>query len=340
MHKSVVITQLQLERWLKKQWQVLNVWTLLLSPLSAVFWLIVKLRKLLYQFGLFSSTKLVVPVIVVGNITVGGTGKTPLVIWLVTALREQGFKPAVISRGFGVNIKTVQEVLLVGDATDVGDEPLLIKRRANCPVFVGKNRVNVGLALLKQYPEIDVIVSDDGLQHYALKRDVEIAVVDGVRGLGNHFLLPAGPLREPVTRLQCVDTVVVNGVIGSSFVVNKTINMQLAGQTLVNIRSQKTMPVLDILGKKIHAIAGIGNPNRFFDALKKLGLRVEQTAFADHHSYVAADFANIQADYVLMTEKDAVKCRAFAKDNWWYLPVSAEVDNALIDAILNKLQKI
>ena len=300
---------------------------------------------LCYKFGLFPSVALAVPVIVVGNITVGGTGKTPLVIWLVEALRSQGYKPAVISRGFGADIETVQEVLLESVASAIGDEPLLIKRRINCPVFVGRNRVNAGLALLKQYPEIDVMISDDGLQHYALKRTVEIVVIDGMRGLGNQFLLPAGPLREPVTRLRGVNAIVMNDKVPNElsagyFPASKIINMQLAGDILVNIRSQHTMPVQQIKNKVIHAIAGIGNPKRFFNALKKLGLSFEQTAFADHHHYIASDFANIKADYVLMTEKDAVKCSAFAQDSWWYLPVSATVDTDLMDIMLEKLRKI
>ena len=280
------------------------------------------------------------PVIVVGNITVGGTGKTPLVIWLVEALREYGFNMGVISRGFGANTAGVKEVLLESDAVHVGDEPLLIKRRLNCPVFIGRNRANAGLTLLEKYPEIDMIISDDGLQHYALQRDVEIAVVEGARGLGNHFLLPAGPLREPAARLSKVDAVVLNGVLTGSFVVSHAVNMQLTGQTLVNVRTKQAMSLQEIQDKKIHAIAGIGNPDRFFEALKTLGLFFEQTAFIDHHNYVAADFAHIQADYVVMTEKDAVKCTAFAQDNWWYLPVNATVEPGLIDIVLKKFQKI
>ena len=332
--------KLNLDRWLQKQWQHLGFWTFLLAPFSLLFYLIVILRKFLYKIGVFSSIKLPVPVIVVGNITVGGTGKTPLVIWLVEALCKHGFKPGVISRGFGANVKTEQEVQLESSASDVGDEPLLIKHRLRCPVFVGKNRVNAGALLLKRYSDCDIIISDDGLQHEALKRDVEIAVIEGGRGLGNLFLLPAGPLRESANRLDEVDAVVINGKLSSTLALKNVMQMQFTGEILVNIHSQKNMLVKDLVGKKIHAVAGIGNPDRFFDTLKKFGLSFDQTEFVDHHKYVVSDFDNIQADYVLMTEKDAVKCTKFANENWWYLPISAYIDQGLIDLILKKMQKI
>ncbi len=329
-----------ISRWLQAQWQKLSIWTLLLAPFSAFFWLVTTFRKQLYSKGLLASTKLPVPVITVGNISVGGTGKTPLTIWLAEALSQHGFKPGVISHGFGGNTSLTQEVLPESHANQVGDEPLLIKRRLNCPVFVGQNRVNAGLALLKQYPQTNIIISDDGLQHYALQRDVEIVVIDAARNLGNRFLLPAGPLRESAARLNTVNAVVVNGMLSNQLFQVATFQMHLTGQSLVNIRSEKIISAKDLVGQKIHAIAGIGNPSRFFNSLRALGLSFEQTAFADHHHFIASDFAHIQADYVLMTEKDAVKCKEFTENHWWYLPVIASVDTGLMKIVLNSCQKV
>ncbi|HEX5338088.1 MAG TPA: tetraacyldisaccharide 4'-kinase, partial [Gallionella sp.] len=197
--------------WLQGQWGRRTPWQILLLPPAALFFFISLVRRLLFRSGLRRSHRLPVPVIVVGNLTVGGTGKTPLVLWLVEFLRSQGYHPGIISRGYAGSAAQPQAVSAVSDPALVGDEPLLLARRTQCPIWVGRRRADVARALLVAHPDCDVIISDDGLQHYALQRDVEVVVVDGVRRFGNGLPLPAGPLREPLSRLQSVDAVVVNG---------------------------------------------------------------------------------------------------------------------------------
>lgn len=308
---------------------------MLLLPLSLVFGLLAAVRRGLYRSGVLSSFSLPVPVVVVGNIAVGGTGKTPLVLWLAQFLRERGYRPGIVSRGYGASAAVPREVAPDADPSLVGDEPLLMARRGICPVWVGRDRVAAGLALLQAHPDCDVMLCDDGLQHYRLRRDVEIAVVDGMRGCGNRLLLPAGPLREGVGRLRSVDAVVVNG--GSAW---PGYAMSLAGSAFRNLRDPfRTTVAGDFQGMKLHAVAGIGNPQRFFGYLNGLGLACEEHAFPDHHPYRADDLAFAGADVVLMTEKDAVKCAAFAAANWWMLAVDARVDNTLGEKILEKLRK-
>ncbi len=276
-------------------------------------------------------------VIVVGNITVGGSGKTPLVLWLAQFLRQQGFRPGIVSRGYGGSAVLPQQAEPDGDAAQVGDEPLLLARRSHCPVWVGRDRVAAGRALLAAHPECDVIISDDGLQHYRLRRDMEIAVVDGQRRFGNGYLLPAGPLREGVGRLCSVDAVVVNGneEVTSSV---PQFHMRLRGVALSNLRSGVTAGVEGFKGKSIHALAGIGHPPRFFDHLHGLGLEFEAHSFPDHYAYRPGDLDWPGADAVLMTEKDAVKCAAIATDRHWVLAVDAELDPGLGVLILDKFK--
>ena len=322
--------------WLQKQWYRLGPWHLLLIPLSWLFWLLSGLRRLCYRLHLLSSYQLPVPVIVIGNISVGGTGKTPLVIWLAERLRQSGYRPAIISRGYGGSIHGVSPVYENSDPVAVGDEPVLLAKRSRCPVWVGRDRVAVAMALLKAHPECNVIISDDGLQHYKLQRDVEVVVVDGNRGVGNGWLVPAGPLRESEFRLKTADAIVYNGgkpVPDAFFMVLEN----AAFHNLVD--PTKTALAADFSERHVYAIAGIGNPERFFQQLHDLGLRFEQLAFPDHHAFQAADLQSIKAEAILMTEKDAVKCMAFAQPNWWYLPVNAVVDEALASRILNKLRK-
>ncbi|MEJ2653110.1 MAG: tetraacyldisaccharide 4'-kinase [Gammaproteobacteria bacterium] len=267
--------------------------SILLLPLSGVFGLLVSLRRFAYETGMLRRHKLPVPVIVIGNITVGGTGKTPLVIWLVESLRGAGYRPGVVSRGYGGDTARMPQLVTAdSDPVAVGDEPVLIAQRAACPVAVAPRRVMAARALIADH-DCNVIVSDDGLQHYALERDMEIAVIDGERRLGNGHYLPAGPLREQATRLRRVDIMVVNG---------------------------KALP------GECHAVAGIGNPARFFDQLRGQGLKVVEHPFPDHHRFRAADLRFGDDLPVVMTEKDAVKCRAFAAPNHWYVPVSARFD--------------
>ena len=261
-----------------------------------------------------------VPVIIVGNINVGGSGKTPVVIALYHLLKREGYKPGIISRGYGGNYKGFVWVTETNNPLNVGDEPVLIARHTQAPMVVAKKRELAIEALLKN-SDCNIILSDDGLQHYALKRDIEIAVVSE---LGNQFLLPAGPLREPTSRLKTVDFIV---------------RPQLVGDTLVNLRDPSiTMAVMQLDGRLIHAVAGIGNPCRFFKHLESLGARVIPHAFPDHYAFREKDL-HFQDDLmVVMTEKDAVKCQGFANEHCWFLPVEAKLDEKFEVGLLEKLR--
>jgi tetraacyldisaccharide 4'-kinase len=321
---------IRLGAWLQQQWVGLGFWHVLLIPLSWLFWLLSGLRRLCYKVGIFKSYKLPVPVIVVGNISIGGTGKTPLVIWLVERLKQHGFNPAIISRGYGGNADGPLSVNALSDPGEVGDEPVLLARRGECPVWIGQDRVAAAQGLLNAHPECDIIISDDGLQHYALQRDFEFVVMDGNRGFGNGWLLPAGPLRERISRLKTIDAVVCNG--GRS--PRDAYSMRLEAERFHNLNDpQKTAVAGDFVGKALYAVAGIGDPSRFFEQLKKSGLVFESRAFTDHHIFQASDLHKANVDVILMTEKDAVKCTGFAEENWWYLPVNAVVDEALFARI-------
>jgi len=325
------------------QWSQLSKWHLFLLPLSWLFRLCVKTRQFFYQIGLIKSYTLSVPVVVVGNISVGGTGKTPLVIYLVEQFIALGLKPGVISRGYGGAEKIPTIVDRDSESTIVGDEPILIARRTGCPVFVGKDRVATAKALMASYPACDIVISDDGLQHYRLKRNLEISVIDGNAAFGNNALLPAGPLRESLSRLNSVDILVVNGLWQGAFRledVSKTqaFNMQLKTDEFYQLQDVNISAIVDdFIGKTITAVAGIGNPDRFFESLDRLGLIFERQSFPDHYQYQANDFSHIQSDIIIMTEKDAVKCQAFASDRIWVLPVSASLDENFIPLILEKL---
>src|SRR5512139_120994 len=321
--------------WLQRQWYRISPLHLLLLPLSALFYLLSSTRHLFYRLGIFHSIKLPVPVVVVGNITVGGSGKTPLTLWLAQQLIAQGCHPGIVSRGFGGSGSQPQAVTAASSPDEVGDEPVLMAQRGLCPVWVGRNRPAAALALLHAHPQCDVIISDDGLQHYRLQRDVEIVVVDGVRRFGNGWLLPAGPLREPVSRLRSVDAVVVNG--GSAG--RNEYPMQLLGEIFQHLRQPThTAGAAEFAGQQLHALAGIGHPERFFTHLRQMGLAPRTHAFPDHHRYRAEDLAFGDAAPILMTEKDAVKCRAFAPEQCWALRVDAQVDFSLIQHILKKIR--
>lgn len=307
-----------------------------LYPLSLLFRVLVALRRALYRVGLLKAVRLPVPVIVVGNLSVGGSGKTPLALALVDWLRQAGYVPGLISRGYGGRAREVMPVRPDSDPALVGDEPVLLARRAGCPVWIGRRRGQAGQQLLAFHPEVDVILTDDGLQHYALARDMEIVVVDGERGFGNGRLLPAGPLREPLSRLAEVDAVVINGGAGSLSFPVPAFSMALAGHSLVNLaRPDLVVPPSHFRGGKVHALAGIGNPDRFFARLTALGLEIEPRSFPDHHGFVAAD---LPPGTVIMTEKDAVKCAAFGRPDAWFLAVDAEVDGGLNTLLLTVLK--
>jgi tetraacyldisaccharide 4'-kinase len=319
---------------IQKHWYRITSFHLLLLPLSLLFFLLSSTRRWLFRFGILSSVKLPVPVIIVGNISVGGTGKTPLTLWLAEQLLADGWHPGIISRGFGGNDSKSREVLNSSDPAQVGDEPVLMAQRKLCPVWVGRDRSAAALALLQAHPECDVILSDDGLQHYRLQRDVELVVIDGLRRFGNGFLLPAGPLRETTSRLHEADAIIVNGGQAKP----GEFQMQLEGVHFYNLLNPEiTATAADFQGQSIHAIAGIGHPERFFRHLHKLGLTVHPHPFPDHHAYNAADLAYNEADALLMTEKDAVKCINYADEKCWVLRVDAHPDSSLTELILKKI---
>jgi tetraacyldisaccharide 4'-kinase len=321
---------------IQQQWERIGVWHLLLIPVSWLFACLSSIRRLAYQYSLLASFRLPVPVIVVGNISVGGTGKTPLVIWLAQQLQAAGFHPLIVSRGYaaqpgGVEIRQVQPD---SDPAVVGDEPLLMAQRTSVPVWIGRHRAKVAEAALASFPQCNVIISDDGLQHYALQRDIEIAVVDAARLFGNRRLLPAGPLREPVARLSEVDAVVMNGASDDA----DGFCMQLINDQLYNLKSPASTSALqEFGGQAVHVVAGIGNPQRFFKQLKSAGLQVIEHPFSDHHAFEASQLAFGDDAPIIMTEKDAVKCAAFAQPNWWVLPVTAKLSPAFLPRILSKL---
>jgi tetraacyldisaccharide 4'-kinase len=311
----------------------------LLFPFSLLFSMLVAGRRALYRAGLLTCERLPVPVVVVGNITVGGTGKTPLVIHLALALRALGRHPGIISRGYRGGTACVAEVMPDSDPGAVGDEPLLLSRRGACPVFVGRNRPAAARALLMRHPECDVILADDGLQHYRLVRDVEIAMFDE-RGVMNGWSLPAGPLREPIRRLAQVDAMVLNGIAVSPA---PTIDlpvfaMRFRGEVFYRLDDPLiTCDAADLAGKNLHAVAGIGSPQHFFDRLAEMGLSFTGHALADHHDYCAADI-DFAGDGMLTTEKDAVKlARLSLALPVWVLPVAAELSPDLAAFVLEKI---
>lgn len=328
-----------LARWLEQQWYGWTPWHVLLLPLALLFGALAALRRSLYRLGALPVAKLPVPVIIVGNIGVGGTGKTPLVIALAKLLREQGFRPGVISRGYGGKSRLPHAVSGESEPAEVGDEPVLLAARAGCPVWVGPDRVATGQALLATHPEVNVLISDDGLQHYRLARDIEIVVVDAARWFGNGQLLPAGPLREPAWRLQTVDAVVINGWLPGAPLKRREFTMQLTGDLLYNLRNPELKARPEVFaGQTVHAVAGIGHPERFFKHLKKLGMSIRPCPFPDHHAFTPQDLNVPESVPIVMTEKDAVKCVDFVGDNAWTLPVEATLDANFGPAIIEKLR--
>ncbi len=309
----------------------------LLLPFGLLFGLLGYVRRLFYRYGLLESTKLPVPVVIVGNITAGGSGKTPLVMALSKALSERGLHPGIVSRGYGGKASRPISVEESSRPEDVGDEPILL-RKTGFPVWVGRKRGQAAQKLLDAHPECDILIGDDGLQHYALCRDFEIAVIDASRGLGNGLLLPAGPLREPPGRLKQVNAIVLNGGDFPTENLAPAFGMRLSGNRFINIdRPEISANAADFSGKSIHAIAGIGNPGRFFTHLYTLGLQFTPHPFPDHHPYKAEDLEFENCDIILMTEKDAIKCRGFAPGKCWFLQVEAQVDPGLAELILKTL---
>jgi tetraacyldisaccharide 4'-kinase len=305
----------------------------LLWPLSLIFLIGVCLRRLLYLLRIFKSRHPGIPVIIVGNLTVGGTGKTPLVIWIAEWLKSKGWSPAIVSRGYGARVDAPRAATVAADAAEVGDEPILLARRSGCPVWIGADRVQVAAVLRAQHRDVNVLVLDDGLQHYRMRRDLEIAVVDA-RDFGNGFLLPAGPLREPRWRLRTVNAVVSHASAVQGY------SMELQGDVAHRMTDARDrQPLKSFAGQKVHAVAGIGEPNRFFIHLGKAGIKVMPHPFPDHHRFSPRDLEFGDAAPVMLTEKDAVKLRSVARPNWWVLPVSAKLDPAFGAWLLGKLDE-
>lgn len=328
------------EQFMLRAWYQSSPWLKLLRPLSALYAGIASRRRQRFITDPSRVWRAPVPVIVVGNITLGGTGKTPMCIWLIDHLQSLGLRPGVISRGYGASTTTLPHLIdaHADQPAQVGDEPLLIARRCGVPVVIDPDRPAAARHLLAN-AEIDVIISDDGLQHYALGRDIEILMLDAARGLGNARCLPEGPLREPAQRLGSVDLLVSNGLeadAGSSFA------MQLTAKALVNLRSGERLAPEQWRGDRaVEAIAGIGNPQRFFTTLEGLSLQPNGHAFPDHAPYLLESFADCDpAKPLIMTEKDAIKCAGFARDNWWYLTIDASLSAAFASALQQRLDAL
>ena len=328
-------------------WTRVTALTVLLIPFAWLYRIAVALRRALYTAGILRSERLPVAVIVIGNISVGGTGKTPLVLWLVERLSDAGYAPGIVSRGYGVKIAGKSKPRAVGindDATLCGDEPVVLARRSGCPVWIGADRVAAARALLAAHPQCNVIVSDDGLQHYHLARDAEVAVIDGARGHGNGFMLPAGPLREPPSRLHTVDAVVIRGddaqPAAASVTTVPRFAMSIEAGSFYNLLNpQHTGDARRFRGQRVHAAAGIGNPEHFFNTLKGLGLAFTAHPFPDHHPYTQADLAFADGDAIVMTEKDAVKYERYATEKCWVLSVAARVENRLAALLIERLRR-
>ncbi|MCE5362960.1 tetraacyldisaccharide 4'-kinase [Pseudomonas anguilliseptica] len=310
----------------------------LLRPLEWLYRAVVQRKRARFLAGEGVIYRAPVPVVVVGNITVGGTGKTPMILWLIEHCRRQGLRVGVVSRGYGAQPPQLPWRVQADQAASVaGDEPLLIVQRSGVPLMIDPDRGRAVAALLAAEP-LDLILSDDGLQHYRLARDLELVLIDAARGLGNRHCLPAGPLREPAERLLSVDALLYNG---ASSDLQDGYGFTLQPRCLVNLRSGEQQPLSHFpAGQALHAVAGIGNPQRFFNTLEGLHWRSVAHAFADHAPYSAELLNFSPALPVLMTEKDAVKCRAFAADDWWYLAVDAEPSAAFVVWFDQQLQRL
>jgi len=329
-----------MEAWLTRVWYggARGGWILL--PLSALYAAVIAVRRWAYSSGLKKSYRVGKPVVIVGNLTVGGTGKTPLVVWLAQQLQSRGLKVAIVSRGYGSQGGLPREVSSTSaNWREVGDEPVLIARRSACRVFVSADRVAAAREAVKS--GADIVVSDDGLQHLRLARDTEIVVIDGARGLGNGRQLPAGPLRESAHRLGAVDLAVINGNTVAADVATMTfstdrgpLGMQLLATHVVPVRALRAggdsgVESLDTFrGRRVHAVAGIGNPERFFKMLRTREIDAIEHAFPDHHPFAASELSFADDLPILMTEKDAVRCESFANDRMKFIPVSAELSES------------
>lgn len=322
---------------IERIWSGRSLLYLLLVPLSWLYGFITVLRRFLYHHGWLKTWRAPVPVIIVGNLTAGGNGKTPVVIWLVEELKQRGINVGVVSRGYGGKSDCYPLIVTPAISTQqAGDEPVLIYQRTGVPVAVAPKRRDAIKALLAE-SNLDLIITDDGLQHYALQRDIEIVVIDGVRRFGNGWWIPAGPMRERISRLTSVDVIINNGGVAES----GELAMRLEPGQAVNLLSGEHININKL--DRVVAMAGIGHPQRFFNLLKKLSVTiVRQYAFKDHQSYTNKALTDLATknEILLMTEKDAVKCRKFAKSNWWYLPVNAVFSVKDKEKLVNKVMSV
>ena len=325
-----------LETLIEKVWYSKNIFSLLLSPLSLIYISIIYLRHTLYGLGLISITKINVPTIVIGNIGVGGTGKTPLVIWLAKHFKDKGFLPGIVSRGYGgTYLSNIELVKPTSNPLLVGDEPVIIARNTNCPVVVAKKRAKGAKELVEKY-NCNIILCDDGMQHYSLARDIEIAVIDGQRRFGNNYCFPAGPLREPKSRIFKADLIVSK--YNARTCEHK---MDYTYHQLVSLNElSKTIPISDLHGMTVHVIAGINNPDHFFSYLRSHKLELIVHKFPDHNSYTEDDVKFDDNFPVVMTEKDAVKCLNYSSDKHWYIPISAELSKSFVCDLDKHMGKI
>ncbi len=330
---------------LERAWHKRAGWLILLWPISVLFKALTKIRRLVQQPKV-RPANLTAPLIIIGNISLGGTGKTPLLITLTQELQKQGFKPGIISRGYGGEAPSYP--LAVDGESDVrqsGDEAFLIAEMTACPVYVDPDRCAALDALLSN-EDVDVVLSDDGLQHYKLYRDLEIVVVDGERLFSNGFCMPAGPLRESISRLNEVQYIVVNGEPAREISQLKTASiMQLQPRSLINLVTGEKRPFAGApfnMGNKLQAVSALGNPQRFYSLLERLPYQLEIFSFPDHHNFTAADFEQQGIDAhqpIVMTEKDAVKCRQFAKNNFWYLSVEVDLEGQFIERLIEDIRQ-
>ena len=328
---------------IEKLWYGKNKSFWLLLPFSFLYGLISCVRRQLYKLGIFKSWQSPVPIIVIGNLSAGGNGKTPLAISLIEALKAKGLKVGLVSRGYGGKSNHYPLILDENTSTkQAGDEPVLIYHRTHVPVAVAPKRVDAVKALLDSH-QLDVILTDDGLQHYALARDIEIVVVDGKRLFGNGWWIPAGPMRERRSRLKSVDLIIINGDSSEDFInqyPDRTFTMQLVPDHVVNLSTNKQCELSAL--HHIYAIAGISNPKRFFDMLTQMGADLVYTeSFADHQNFTLPLLEKVVGtnQTLLMTEKDAVKCRQFALPNWWYLPIDAVIPDQVIEKIYSLFEE-
>ena len=331
---------------LERAWHERAGWLILLWPVSVLFQALTAIRRAVQQ-SKQRPAYITAPLIVIGNISLGGTGKTPLLITLSQELQKQGFKPGIISRGYGGDAPSYPfAVNIDSDVSQSGDEAFLIAEKTGCPVYVDPDR-SAALQALLLHEDVDVVLSDDGLQHYNLYRDLEIVVVDGQRLFSNGFCLPAGPLRESMNRLKEAQHIVVNGEPAREILqLAGAIKMQLEPRSLVNMVSGEKRPFAGApfnMGSRLQAVSALGNPQRFYALLERLPYQVEIFSFPDHHRFTADDFEQEGIDMhqpVVMTEKDAVKCRQFAKNNFWYLSVEVNLESQFFERLTEDIRRV